>query len=70
MVHVAVSADGKTRTATYSGKTADGKVVHTVMVYDKRESERLSKRAAPRAGRMQDQEAASFLLRGEGAALS
>jgi len=36
-VHVVVSEDGKTRTATYSGKIADGKVVHTVMVYDKRE---------------------------------
>jgi hypothetical protein len=34
-VHVVVSADGKTRTATYSGKTADGKDVHTVMVYNK-----------------------------------
>ena len=34
-VHVVVSADGKTRTVTYSGKTADGKAVHTVMVYNK-----------------------------------
>src|ERR1700683_4362497 len=34
-VHVVVSADGKMRTATYSGKTADGKEVHDVVVYDK-----------------------------------
>jgi predicted SnoaL-like aldol condensation-catalyzing enzyme len=34
-VHVTVSADGKTRTTTYSGKNADGKDVHSVMVYDK-----------------------------------
>src|SRR5580704_13999942 len=34
-VHVVVAADGKSRTATYSGKNADGKVVHDVMVYDK-----------------------------------
>jgi len=34
-VHVAVSADGKTRTATYSGKTAEGKDVKDVYVYEK-----------------------------------
>ena len=34
-VHVVVSADGKSRTATYSGKSADGKVVKDVVVYDK-----------------------------------
>jgi hypothetical protein len=34
-VHIVVSADGKTRTATYSGKTADGKEIHDVVVYDK-----------------------------------
>ena len=34
-VHVVVAADGKSRTATYSGKNADGKVVHDVMVYNK-----------------------------------
>jgi hypothetical protein len=34
-VHVVVSADGKTRTATYSGKNAEGKEVHDVVVYDK-----------------------------------
>jgi hypothetical protein len=34
-VHVVVSADGKTRTSTYSGKSADGKEVHDVVVYDK-----------------------------------
>ena len=34
-VHVVVSADGKTRTVTESGKTPDGKAVHAVMVYDK-----------------------------------
>jgi hypothetical protein len=34
-VHVVVSADGKTRTATYTGKNADGKAVHDVVVYDK-----------------------------------
>lgn len=34
-VHVVVSADGKSRTATYSGKNPDGKAVHDVMVYDK-----------------------------------
>ncbi|MGB8543623.1 MAG: hypothetical protein WCD49_18490 [Candidatus Acidiferrales bacterium] len=34
-VHVVVSADGKTRTSTYSGKTADGKEIHDVVVYDK-----------------------------------
>jgi hypothetical protein len=34
-VHVVVSADGKTRTATYSGENADGKAVHDVVVYDK-----------------------------------
>jgi hypothetical protein len=34
-VHVVVSADGKTRTSTYSGKNADGKEVKDVWVYDK-----------------------------------
>ena len=34
-VHVVISADGKSRTATYSGKTADGKAVNDVYVYDK-----------------------------------
>jgi hypothetical protein len=34
-VHIVVSADGKSRTATYSGKNADGKDVHDVVVYDK-----------------------------------
>jgi hypothetical protein len=34
-VHVVVSADGKTRTVTETGKNADGKAVHDVMVYDK-----------------------------------
>jgi hypothetical protein len=34
-VHVVVSADGKTRTATYIGKNADGKAVHDVVLYDK-----------------------------------
>ena len=34
-VHVTVSADGKTRTVTETGKTPDGKPVHSVMVYDK-----------------------------------
>jgi hypothetical protein len=34
-VHVTVSADGKTRTASYSGKNADGKQVHDVVVSDK-----------------------------------
>src|SRR5277367_3151842 len=33
-VHVVVSADGKTRTSTYSGKNADGKDVKDVVVYD------------------------------------
>ena len=34
-VHVVVAADGKSRTSSYSGKNADGKEVHDVMVYDK-----------------------------------
>jgi hypothetical protein len=34
-VHVVVAADGKSRTSAYSGKNADGKEVHDVMVYDK-----------------------------------
>lgn len=34
-VHVVVSADGKTRTATYSGKSADGKEIRDVVVSDK-----------------------------------
>ncbi len=34
-VHVTVSTDGKTRTATYSGKNADGKEVRDVVVSDK-----------------------------------
>jgi hypothetical protein len=34
-VHVVVSADGKTRTLTYSGKTPDGKDAHSVLVYNK-----------------------------------
>jgi len=34
-VHVTVAADGKSRTATYSGKNAEGKVVHDVIVYEK-----------------------------------
>jgi len=34
-VHVAVSADGKTRTLTITGKTSDGKAVHDVEVFDK-----------------------------------
>jgi len=34
-VHVVVAADGKSRTSSYSGKNADGKDVHDVMVYDK-----------------------------------
>jgi hypothetical protein len=34
-VHIVVSADGKTRTATYTGKTSDGKDVHEVRVYEK-----------------------------------
>jgi|ERR1700733_14805013 hypothetical protein len=34
-VHVMVSKDGKTRTQTYSGNTADGKAVHDVLVFDK-----------------------------------
>ena len=34
-VHVTVSADGKTRTSTYSGKSADGKQVHDVVVSDR-----------------------------------
>jgi hypothetical protein len=34
-VHVVVGADGKSRIAAYSGKNADGKAVHDVMVYDK-----------------------------------
>lgn len=34
-VHIVVSADGKTRTATYTGKTPDGKDVHEVLVYEK-----------------------------------
>jgi hypothetical protein len=34
-VHVVASADGESRTATYSGKNADGKAVHDVMVSDK-----------------------------------
>jgi hypothetical protein len=32
---VTVSADGKTRTVTSSGKSADGKTVKSVLVYDK-----------------------------------
>jgi hypothetical protein len=34
-VTVVVSADGKTRTVTQTGKTADGKAFKSVMVYDK-----------------------------------
>ena len=34
-VHVVVSADGKTRTVTQTGKNADGKPLHDVLVYDK-----------------------------------
>lgn len=34
-VHAVVAADGKSRTSTYSGKNADGKEVHDVLVYDK-----------------------------------
>ena len=34
-VHVVVSADGKTRTVTQTGKNADGKALHDVLVYDK-----------------------------------
>ena len=34
-VSVVVSADGKTRTVTETGKTPDGKAIRTVMVYDK-----------------------------------
>lgn len=34
-VHVVVAANGKSRTATYSGKTADGKEVHDVVVSEK-----------------------------------
>jgi len=34
-VHVVVSADGKSRTATYSGKSADGKDVKDVVVSEK-----------------------------------
>jgi len=34
-VHVVVAADGKTRTLTYSGKSPDGKDVHSVLVYNK-----------------------------------
>lgn len=30
-----VSADGKTRTSTFSGKNHEGKAVHNVVVYDK-----------------------------------
>jgi hypothetical protein len=34
-VHVVVAADGKSRTATYTGKDAQGKKVHDVVFYDK-----------------------------------
>jgi len=34
-VHVTVSADGKTRTVTFTGKNADGKDIHDVRVYEK-----------------------------------
>ena len=34
-VHVVVAADDKSRTSSYTGKNADGKEVHDVMVYDK-----------------------------------
>lgn len=35
VVHVKVSADGKSRTSTYSGKNAEGKEVKDVVWYDK-----------------------------------
>jgi hypothetical protein len=34
-VHVVVAKDGKSRTATYTGKNGEGKEVHDVLVFDK-----------------------------------